>query len=189
MVEKLDCCWELKKGVRNLGFLTTLVPRRHVTATCLTLRQLASYNGQLPLFPTLATLPFVVAIYIQLMQSTWYYKTHPWHLIYVYLFPPTQQVETEHETVICRNLRQPAASAVFCQVYWILPSSARITAWTATRPQFAVIYGNLLLLPYSAIFCQAMEFCQILPGHWILLDSARTTTWIIISPTPFWPNL
>ena len=40
--------------MRNLRFLTTLVPRRHVTATCLTLRQLASNNGRLPLFPTLS---------------------------------------------------------------------------------------------------------------------------------------
>ena len=42
----------IKKGVRNLRFLTTLVPRRHVTAICLTLRQLALYNCHLPLFPT-----------------------------------------------------------------------------------------------------------------------------------------
>ena len=51
MVKRLNC-YKLKKGVRNLGFLTTLVPRRYVTATCLTLRQLALYNGQLPLFLT-----------------------------------------------------------------------------------------------------------------------------------------
>ena len=49
----------IKKGVRNLRFLTTLVPRRHMTATCLIvtaiclpLRQLALYNYHLPLFPT-----------------------------------------------------------------------------------------------------------------------------------------
>ena len=28
------------------------MPRRYVTATCLMLRQLALYNGHLPLFPT-----------------------------------------------------------------------------------------------------------------------------------------
>jgi len=46
----------MEKGVRNLRFLTTLVPRRHVIATCLTLRQLALNNGRLPLFLILATL-------------------------------------------------------------------------------------------------------------------------------------
>ena len=41
-----------------------------------------------------------------------------------YLFPPTQQVETEYETVTYYNLRQFAASAIFCQVllgHGILP--------------------------------------------------------------------
>ena len=49
----------MKKGVRNLRFLTTLVLRRYMTATCLivtaiclTLRQLTLYNCYLPLFST-----------------------------------------------------------------------------------------------------------------------------------------
>ena len=41
----------MEKRVRNLKFLTTLVPRRYVTATCFTLRQLALNNSRLPLFP------------------------------------------------------------------------------------------------------------------------------------------
>ena len=52
MVEKLDYL-EFKKGVRNLRLLTTLIPRRYVTATCFILRQLALYNSQLLLFPIL----------------------------------------------------------------------------------------------------------------------------------------
>jgi hypothetical protein len=47
----------IKKGVRNLRFFITLVPRRYMTATCLivtaiclTIRQLALYNCHLPLF-------------------------------------------------------------------------------------------------------------------------------------------
>ena len=43
----------MEKGVKNLEFLTTLVPRRYMTATYLTLRQLALNNSRLPLFPTL----------------------------------------------------------------------------------------------------------------------------------------
>ena len=44
----------LKKGVKNLRFLTTLIPQQYVTATCLILRQLASNNSHLPLFPTVS---------------------------------------------------------------------------------------------------------------------------------------
>jgi hypothetical protein len=34
MVERLDFYKNTEKGVRNLRFFTTLVPRRHVMATC-----------------------------------------------------------------------------------------------------------------------------------------------------------
>ena len=45
--------------------------------------------------------------------------TPPWHLTHVHLFPPTQQLETDHEiAAIYGNLRQ---SAIFCH---ILPYSA-----------------------------------------------------------------
>ena len=59
----------IKEGVRNLRFLITLVPRRHVTATCLIimaicllLEQLALYNYHLPLFPT------ILASYIYILN-------------------------------------------------------------------------------------------------------------------------
>ena len=50
----------MEKGVRNLRFLTTLVPRRHVMATCFILRQLALNNSRLPLFPTLSLLVNII---------------------------------------------------------------------------------------------------------------------------------
>jgi hypothetical protein len=40
----------MEKGVRNLRFLTILVPRRHIIVTYLTLRQLALNNSRFPLF-------------------------------------------------------------------------------------------------------------------------------------------
>ena len=40
----------MEKGVRNLRFLTMLVPRQHVIVTYLTLRQLALNNSRFPLF-------------------------------------------------------------------------------------------------------------------------------------------
>ena len=52
----------MEKGVRNLKFLTILIPRQYMTATYLILRQLALNNGRLPLFLTgsAATLPAII---------------------------------------------------------------------------------------------------------------------------------
>ena len=67
----------MEKGVRNLRFLTTLMPRRHVTATCLILRQLASNNGRLPLFPTLIKLSFIKLIgYILVPKESIFSSAH-----------------------------------------------------------------------------------------------------------------
>ena len=84
-----------------------------------------------------------------------------------YLFLPTQQVETEHETAICRNLRQSTASARFCQVLsgrGILPNSAKLCQ---------ILLGLLLellrdrKLPQFMVICR---FCYILPN---LLNPAK----------------
>ena len=63
-----------KKGVRNLRFLTTLVPPRHVTATCFAWRQLASNNGHLPLFPT-SLLPLNSSPTLQISSGTYSSQT------------------------------------------------------------------------------------------------------------------
>ena len=120
-----------KKGVRNLRFLTTLVPQRHVTVTYLAWRQLALNNGHLPLFPTLATFLCGCHLYTTNVINV-ILKNTP--VIPYYLFPLTQQVETKHETATYRNLRQSAASAIFCQVlpgYGILPNSTR--PWNSAK--------------------------------------------------------
>ena len=62
----------IKKGVKNLRFLTTLVLYQYVMATyliitaiCLTLRQLALYNCHLPLFPIYILISVLIShIYI-----------------------------------------------------------------------------------------------------------------------------
>src|SRR6266702_7526641 len=74
--------------VRNLRFLTTLVPRRHVTTTCL--------------IPDTGNLSFMVAIYIQITQSS------------------CNGASTHYVAVFCRILPYSA-------IYNILPNSASHT--------------------------------------------------------------
>ena len=151
----------IKKGVRNLRFLTTLVPRRHVTATCLIiiaiclpLRQLALYNFHLLLFPTLATLLLWLLSIYNWHNQTWFIK-QTYNILHIfYLFLLAQQVETEHKTTICRTLQQSTTSAILCQDH----------------------YPNY----HKAAICRNLQQSTA---------SAKTTTQITTSPTPSWPNL
>ena len=84
------------------------------------------------------------------------YGTPPWHLIHIYLFPPTQQLETDYEiAAIYGNLRQ---SAIFCH---ILPTCFYRNIYNIRNVRdFCRI---LLSLLNSAKFCQDHDPKPILP--------------------------
>ena len=96
--------------------------------------------------------------------------TPPWHLTHVYLFPPTQQSETDHEiAAIYGNLRQ---SAIFC-----LPVSTVISTISATSVTSAEFYQDYDLKPilpcihvnwaikliiYTLFFCFLISFLYVI---------------------------
>ena len=91
------------------------------------------------------------------------YKCHGtplWHLIHVYLFPPTQQSETDHEIAATYgNLRQ---SAMFCH---ILPTCFYRNIYDIRNVHdFCRILPSLL---NSAKFCQDYNLKPILPYIYI----------------------
>ena len=100
------------------------------------------------------------------------HKTPPWHLIHVYLFLPTQQLETDYEiAAIYGNLWQ---SAMFCH---ILPTCFYCNIYNIRNVRdFCQI---LLSLLNSIKFCQDYNLKPILPYIYI--------NWVIklIIYTPF----
>ena len=109
------------------------------------------------------------------------YGTPPWHLTHVYLFPPTQQLETDHEiAAIYGNLRQ---SAIFCH---ILPTCFYYNICNIHNVHN--FYRILLSLLNSAKFCQDYNLKPIPPRtcvNWVIKSIIYTLSSCFLISFPY----
>ena len=137
--------------IHYLRVRSMLMPIYILSRATTTYASPVAHSSKLGLYYFFKGHPFIKLFYC--------YGTPPWHLTYVYLFPPTQQLETDYEiAAIYSNLRQ---SAIFCH---ILPTCSYRNIYNICDVRNVHDFCRTLpSLPNSTKFCQDYDLNPILP--------------------------